>query len=257
LCSFGHNSPLDIFILVLYLFSLTLTVGSLLLPHEIDPTLARNRDLLAGIVAMLVAMVGVTTGRIETALRLQVLRVLRPAEAAVRRMIFIVAQGVVVKPATNRSAPNFASLRQGERNIRRASFRLSDPMVPMIAHRTAADRLPRISWIAPTDPTIPALLAARRVKPEKPHPDDVRREALVRRLQAIMIALENIPRQAQCIVRWTALRQRIAKLRPTYTSPLRPGPPPGYRKEPVHDVERILAWCHMRAFDTRPKPNTS
>jgi hypothetical protein len=244
------------------------------LPTPLDPAVARNRDLLAGIVAMLAAMVGLTAGRvvgrIEKALRLEVLRILRPAEAAVRRLIFIAAHGVVAKTATPRTVPEFAKFPRGERKPRRPSFRLTDPMAPMVGYHVVSDaasghvpfaqRGPRIRSIAPVDPTVPALLATRRSKPDRPDDDDVRSKALIERLQAIASALDNIPRQAQRLARWTARRAAAAKQRLVYTSPLRAGPPPGSRKEPVHDVDRILTECHIRAFDVRRlarQPNTS
>jgi hypothetical protein len=250
---------------VLYMFSST---------KHLDPAVARNRDLLAGIVAMLAAMVGLRSGRvverIEKALRLEVLRILRPAEAAVRRLIFIAAHGVVAKTATTGAAPDFANFPRGERKPKRPSFRLADPMAPMVGHHVMSDaasgpvpfaqRGPRIRSIAPVDPTVPALLAMRRTKPDRPDDDDVRSAALIDRLQAIASALDNIPRQAQRLARWTARRAQAAQHRLVYTSPLRAGPPPGSRKEPVHEVDRILSECHIRAFDVRRltrQPDTS
>jgi hypothetical protein len=244
------------------------------LPTTVDPAIAWNRDLLAGIVAMLAAMVGLTAGRvvgrIEKVLRLEVLRILRPAEAAVRRLIFIAAHGVVAKPATTRAMPDFAKLPRGERKPKRPAFQLTDPMAPMVGYHVVSDaasgpvpfaqRGPRIRSIAPVDPTVPALLATRHSKPDRPDDDDVRSKALIDRLQAIASALDNIPRQAQRLARWTARRAQAAKQCLVYTSPLRAGPPPGSRKEPVHDVDRILTECHIRAFDVRRltrQPNTS
>jgi hypothetical protein len=237
---------------------------------------ARNRDALAAIVAMLISMVGLTsnqtTTRISQNLRLEVLRILRPAEAAVRRLIFIAAQGLVPKPATQKPAGFFSSFRKVDATKpRRATFNLSDPRPPMIGHDvvcdaasgnvTLATRAPRISSIAPIDPTIPALFAAQRAQVKTRTPKDANQtQTLINRLQAIRSALKNIPREAQRLARWTARRERIAKQRLVYTSPLRVGPPPGYRKEPVHEVDRILAECHLRAYDARrlrQQPNTS
>jgi hypothetical protein len=242
---------------------------------QCDQAITRNRDALAAIVAMLVSMVGLTanqtTARISQSLRLEVLRILRPAEAAVRRLIFIAAQGLVAKPATQKPAGFFASLRKVEAaKPRRPTFNLSDPRPPMIGHDvvsdaasgnvTLAQRAPRISSIAPIDPTIPALFAAQRAQAKTSTPNANQTQILINRLQAIASALENIPRQAQRLARWTARRERIARQRLVYTSPLRVGPPPGYRKEPVHEVDRILAECHLRAYDARrlrQQPNTS
>jgi hypothetical protein len=69
----------------------------------------RNREPLLRIVATLFAMIGLTeTAAVERLSRpvyRAVLGVLRPAEAAVRRLIVIAAQGMVVKPSPIRPAP--------------------------------------------------------------------------------------------------------------------------------------------------------
>jgi hypothetical protein len=56
------------------------------------------------------------------------------------------------------------------------------------------------------------------------------------------------------LARWRARRA----LRPglTFTSPLRPGRPPGHRRTPLHEVDRILAECHGLARDALA-PDTS
>ena len=68
----------------------------------------RNSEALKGIVAALFAMLGLDgeamVGRIPRSLHRAVLRVLRPAESAVRRLIIIAARGLVVKPARLRFA---------------------------------------------------------------------------------------------------------------------------------------------------------
>jgi hypothetical protein len=80
----------------------------------------RHRQPLLGIVATLYAMIGLTDdGRIERLswpLYRAVLAVLRPAEAAVRRLIVVAARGLVVKPYVPPSGPCQAChFRQGPR----------------------------------------------------------------------------------------------------------------------------------------------
>jgi hypothetical protein len=70
-------------------------------------------------------------------------------------------------------------------------------------------------------------------------------ERLSRRLAAVKMALENLPRQAKRLARWQARRDRMAN--PKFRSPLRPGPPPGHRKEPKDDVDLVLRKCHALA----------
>ncbi|MFZ2102206.1 MAG: hypothetical protein WAU86_16750, partial [Oricola sp.] len=61
----------------------------------------RNRAALLRIVAMLFAIAGLDDGRtVETLprhLRFYLIRILRPAESAVRRLVIIVARGLVVE----------------------------------------------------------------------------------------------------------------------------------------------------------------
>ena len=65
-----------------------------------DLAIKRNSEALKGIVAALFAMLGLdgseTVSRIPHPLHRAVLRVLRPAESAVRRLVVIAARGLVV-----------------------------------------------------------------------------------------------------------------------------------------------------------------
>ena len=66
-----------------------------------DLAIKRNSEALKGIVEALFAMLGLAgeamVSRIPQPLHRAVLRVLRPAESAVRRLIIIAARGLVVK----------------------------------------------------------------------------------------------------------------------------------------------------------------
>jgi len=68
-----------------------------------------NQAALTRIVAALIAMVGLTAqgalARLPRPLYRAALRVLRPAESAVRRLIVIAARGIVVKPRAVRPMP--------------------------------------------------------------------------------------------------------------------------------------------------------
>ncbi|MDO8352869.1 MAG: hypothetical protein Q7T14_05355, partial [Aestuariivirga sp.] len=82
----------------------------------------------------------------------------------------------------------------------------------------------------------------------------VNAERLTRRLQALKLALDDLPRQARRMARWRVRRENSKT--PTFKSPLRPGPPPGHRRRPIHEVDEILANCHRLAWDAM-KPDTS
>ena len=74
-----------------------------------DLAIKRNSEALKGIVEALFAMLGLvgeaTVSRIPQPLHRAVLRVLRPAESAVRRLIIIAARGLVVKLPAAPSRP--------------------------------------------------------------------------------------------------------------------------------------------------------
>ncbi len=79
-------------------------------------------------------------------------------------------------------------------------------------------------------------------------------ERLSRRLQALKLALDDLPRQAKRLVRWQVKRKASPDYK--FLSPLRPGPPPGYRRKPVHEVDEVLIECDRLAWDAM-KPDTS
>jgi hypothetical protein len=208
----------------------------------------RNREALKGIVTALAAMLGLADGdtaaRIPFALRRAVLRVLRPAESAVRRLIVIAARGLVVELPPARPKPTGRSIRQGG-GKQRPAFPLFDPRKRFVRPARA---VPRIHSFA-SDPTVAALWSASAARARVPLPPDgsVDASRLCLRLRALKLALDDLPRQAQRLARARARRATMQILR--FKSPLRPGRPPGYRRKPVHEVDHILAECHGLARD--------
>ena len=91
--------------------------------------------------------------------------------------------------------------------------------------------------------------------PAPPPPDGlVGAFRLTRRLQALQLALDDLPRQAKRLVRWQ--ERRKASPSPKFLSPLRPGHPPGYRRKPIHEVDEVLIECDFLACEAM-KPDTS
>ena len=214
----------------------------------------RNSEALKGIVEALFAMLelagAATVARLPRSVHSAVLRVLRPAESAVRRLVVIAAQGLVVKIAPSRPMPVGLIGKGG--GSRRPSFQLFDPRKNFATlrqdRRTATRNPPRIH-IFGNDPRVAALWTAPQPLAEPPPPPDglVNAQRLSRRLQALKLALEDLPRQARRLARWR-VRLETAP-RPKFRSPLRPGHPPGYRRKPVHEVDEVLAECHGLACD--------
>ena len=74
-----------------------------------DGAIKRNSEALRGIIEALFALLGLdgaeTVGQIPHPLHRAVLRVLRPAESAMRRLIVVAARSLVVKVGPSRPMP--------------------------------------------------------------------------------------------------------------------------------------------------------
>jgi hypothetical protein len=244
---------------------------------------------LLGHVMRLFVMIGLTEGgtveRLSKPLYREVLRVLRTAESAVRRLIFVAARNIVVEPPAQRTAQaerkspgkskdqskdNGNGQGEGKRK-RRVLFRLFDPpkRFRKVLGRWPKPRqaVPRVHFF-PADPRAPIFRLFRQPQPE-PQPaapappapvvqeadatvDDgtVNARHLCRRLFAIVDALEDIPRQAMRLARWRS--RPVEERRPPRSSPLRSGRPPGHRKRHIHEVDEILKECHWLARNVEP-----
>ena len=216
--------------------------------------LERNRDALAAIILALGAMLRagiIGDGRITKVLRKALLRILTPAESAVRRLIVIAARGIVEPRITAPWDPYVPWPRdpRSER-VTRLAFPLFDP--------------PKHHLLKPQKPKPPVPLSVPRVRgfgdpnlvpqpqpaaPAPPPPVDPTVDArrVYWRLEAVKNALADIPGQARRLVRLTARRKAASKKKPTNISPLRPGYAPGRRKKHEHPVDDILAECQQLA----------
>lgn len=236
---------------------------------DINLAIERQRKPLLRIVAALFALIGLVEGkpveRLSFPVYRQVLRVLRPAESAVRRLIVVTARIVTLKPPRPRLAtrPLPGMPRKGRG---RAAFQLFDPRqrLSSIAGYRYSRRIsraprpePRVRVIDTSlDPRVPLFRRLQHIEPAPPPvlADTVNAIRISRRLLAIKSALEDLPRQAKRYLRWQA--KPSAGRRPQLASALRPGAPPGHRKSPSHKVDEILAECDWLARQP-PQPDTS
>jgi len=214
--------------------------------------IAINQIALTRIVAALIAMVGLAAwgaaARLPRPLYRRALRLLRPAESAVRRLIVIAARGVFVKPFCARPMPQGLAL--VGRGSGRASFQLFDSRKRFGSVRTPSTGPkpePRV-FVFGDNPIAPLFQPREQPRLEPEIDDDtVGVERLGRRLAAIKMALENLAAQAKRLKRWQARRDVMRS--PKFRSPLRPGFPPGHRREPRDEVDRVLRECHALASD--------
>ncbi len=271
-----------------------------------DAAIEKNRETLKRILAMLLAMAGLDEGELRgqftffrqkggggsglaraeksklspalapaldpsltlpRRLHRAILRLLRPAEAAVRRLIVVAARGLVVTlpPPRQKPQPKFrpgaGPVRMPARpktRARRATLPLLDPLKPWNRRPWLAPRgVPRIS--------VPGITEPFRIPAWSPKdPIDARR--LDARLRALVLALDDLPGQARRFARWRARRDAaLARERESgglrrfgRFSPLKPGRPPGWRrKKPVHEVHEVLDVVHGLAQWALEPPDTS
>ncbi len=220
-----------------------------------DRVIERNQAALTRIVAMLIAMVERGTGGmvalLPPSLYHAVSRMLLPVESAVRRLIAIAARGLKVNLAPARPMPRglaFAGKGGGQ-----IAFQLFDTRQRFSRNgrrRTSVTVIPRIHVFADS-PLVPLFQPRPLESPVLPKPDEtadvIDATRLGRRLAAVKMALDNLPQQARRLARWRARRIKMEK--PTFLSPLRPGPPPGHRKEAMEEIDFVLRECHGLARD--------
>ena len=223
----------------------------------------RNSEALKGILADLFAMLGLAGSdavtRLPRSVHSAVLRVLRPTESAVRRLIVIAARGLVVKlkPAASRPMPKLAGAIGKGSGQSRPSFQLFDQRKNFARRGRKRGRrnVPRIHILG-SDLQWTTLWEARPRAADPVSPPDglVNGERLSRRLQALKLALDDLPRQARRLARWRVRRENMPS--PKFRSPLRLGPPPGRSRKPTHPIDRVLTECHWLAWEAL-KPDTS
>jgi hypothetical protein len=228
------------------------------------PAIERNRIALVALAASIAALIGGNDGPLARALRNAALALLRPAEAAARRLILVAARGFAVTPGAPRppfqGIPLLFAGRQGACG-RVPAFPLFDrwkrfrPLFRPVP-RAGVPRIRIFRGALPTAPS-PAVATPAMARPADPDaPVDARRLRL--RLASLEAALADLPRQAR------RLRRRLARLKALGAtapgtiprSPLRPGRPPGWRGRADRDVDLVLRECHALACEAL-RPDTS
>ena len=226
-----------------------------------DWTLAikRNRDQLKDIVLglfMLAKMrIGGSLFTLPRSTLAAIMLVLRPAESAVRRLIVIAAYSLVLKPATPR---NFVILGPRPEDPasamhpgigRTRAFKLFDPLKSFD---------PESIW--DNNQVTYESAYGLTAFPNNSHDTTLDHQPIDatqigQRLNALMRALDNLPRQARRLARWQAKRAAALKAhRPTRISPMRPGLPPGWRERKIHEIDTVLRECHGLALDRLDAP---
>ena len=204
--------------------------------------------------------------RLPRRVRSAILLVLRPAESAARRLIFIEARKLdmpeyTAPPKREKSKTKASGQKRGKRKPR---FRLIDPR-KFLEELYPNRRKSKPKRKPATEPQILVRIAGFDGEPDfemwsdpkpAPTPDDlINGTAILRRMEALKDALEDIPKQAKRMVREMAKRKK-APPGIKRVPPLRYGFPPGYRKKQIHEVDDILHECSYLAR-LNPAPDTS
>lgn len=214
-----------------------------------DRAIERNREALSAIVAALFALVASARFAgpgmmLPRRVWLMVLMVMRPAEAAVRRLVVIAARALAPVSERRRAAPAFEIPRAAI--PREPVFALFDPL----KDRHFGDDDPVWQHVLSGGPAFTGNDEARLYEP-------LDGRLLHHRLRALRHALADLGNQARRLARWQARRDAALKAcRPTRLSPMRPVLPPGWRERKIHEIDDVLRECHGLANDLLNAPDT-
>ncbi len=216
--------------------------------------IATSRSVLVRIVAMLVALLadhGSGAARVPLPVMKAILRVLHPAESAVRRLLVVAAKGLVVPAQAVRAMP--AGLVIESKGGARTAFPLFDSRKhfpdPDEARRTGGPRIRSIDALSPRE-----QFFAKFIQPHDGCCSLAEATRVNTRLLVLKRVLDHLPREARRMARW--LQSRVLQEHAKFTSPLRPGPPPGHYKRRRLEIDEVLTRCHDLAW-TALKANTS
>lgn len=282
-----------------------------------DAAIERNREALKRVLVALVAMAGLEDGHSAIAgrqpgsahpadgnpdcplptadcrpflprhLHRAILRLLRPAEAAARRLVIVMARELPTRtapfppPSRALHSPPASRVADGRRALRPAhprphghggeaalearrraapAFPLFDPPRRWRPRRPTPAGVPRIS--------LPGYGAPFPLPPAPSPHDAIDAAGLDRRLAALSCALDDLPAQARRFARWRARAAGAAGVKDAHDRhtgkgrrrrvwPLRAGRPPGWRRRPDHEIHDILNAVHGLAFEALEHPDTS
>jgi hypothetical protein len=251
-CEDGHPKlPLDSVLVLFYRLSM-----------DWARAIEINRAALARIVAELLLLLAAQgeAARLSLPVYQLIARVLNPAESAVRRLIVMAARGLDLPAPRLRPMPKGLVIERKTQG--RVSFKLFDTRkhfgdpddAPITSSRPISG--PRIRSIDALSPR--ELFLAQFAKQSHVPPDGFSSAAetqrVRRRLDVLKSALDHLPRQAKRMARW--MKRRAMMKNPPFTSPLRPGPPPGRRSRSRDEIDLVLTECHALAWQAL-KPDTS
>ena len=214
--------------------------------------------MLLRLVAVLSFMLGLEEGGADEVPRRvwrRIIRLLRPAESAARRLIVLAALGLRVdapKPRTAKAKEGPSPLEAAgllviRRNVDLGLARFWRPEDAVAPDKPA----PAFPAFALTDP--PRRFDTRAWDGLRPFPEegfdfangdeDVNARPLCRRLRSLKAALDDIEGHARRLARWTARQKRLPVTVRRF-SPIRRGHPPGHFRRKTREIDDILSELH-------------
>jgi hypothetical protein len=214
-----------------------------------------------------------------------IVKLLRPTEAAARRLIIVAARGLVITlpPHPRKVQPKpVEPLLRGlgiAVTVSREDLRRAAAVRRAAEIRAARPKKPSLPLFDPLRPwSVRPWPATADGAPSRrlPANDPVDATRISLRLQALAAALDDLPGQARRFARWRArneaatakdAQRRDAGIAPFKRTgkparfqriwPLKPGRPPGWRPKSTHQVQDVLEVVHGLALWAMEKPNTS
>ena len=185
-------------------------------------------------------------------IRSYIIKLLRPAESAGRRLIVLYSLVHALKvPALAKRA---SSVLKGPIV---AGDREQPPVFPLRDVRKCFDRptrwrgrkpIPRLTIIGLTERVVEEIPV---ILPE----DELDAKSLFRRTKALKRVLDDLPKEAKRLMRFEA-RREMAPPGPGRRPALRLGFPPGHRQRRIHEVDEVLAETRLLIrYALKPAPS--
>lgn len=205
----------------------------------------KNRERLLRIVIALMASLGLVKGGLLTTLPRHFYRkallILRPAEAAVRRLIMMAAYELVLSQVKLRA--------RRKNDTRQNDFSFVASLEQRLPSFNLIEPLKSFEFESPDFSSFGQTLSGNEENFSR-----IAAGQLGSRVLALKNALDTIQSQARRLARWYEARDFALKQnRPHRLSPMRPGLPPGYRRKPMHEIEDVLLDCHSLAGVARDR----
>lgn len=177
-----------------------------------------------------------------------VMMILEPAEAALRRLLVIVAHGhgwvFKVRTGAPGSGPGFFAKPDLKGLAGFPAFNMFDPLPSFKSHAPFYEE--------GEEPPAPARPFPGSI-PEGSRFTPVSAVSLWRRLNSLHLAARDLEKTARRYARWKARRGHARAhdlpCRPSRVCILRSGRPPGWRKKWQHDIDTVLDETHFFACD--------